>query len=49
MWQKMLMLNVTTAYLLSRTVISKMTAQRSGRIIDIAAREGDLTEQQCRG
>ena len=45
----MLMLNVTTAYLLSRTVISKMTAQRSGRIIDIAAREGDLTEQQCRG
>jgi len=38
MWQKMLMLNVTTAFLLSRAVIPKMTAQRSGRIIHIAAR-----------
>jgi NAD(P)-dependent dehydrogenase (short-subunit alcohol dehydrogenase family) len=37
-WQKMLTLNVTSAFLLSRAVIPKMSAQRSGRIIHIAAR-----------
>lgn len=37
-WQKMLTLNVTTAFLLSRAVIPKMSAQRSGRINHIAAR-----------
>jgi NAD(P)-dependent dehydrogenase (short-subunit alcohol dehydrogenase family) len=37
-WQKMLTLNVTAAFLLSRAVIPNMSAQRSGRIIHIAAR-----------
>ncbi|MEP6601829.1 MAG: SDR family NAD(P)-dependent oxidoreductase [Nitrospirota bacterium] len=37
-WQKMLSLNVTSAFLLSRAVIPHMTAGRSGRIIHIAAR-----------
>jgi NAD(P)-dependent dehydrogenase (short-subunit alcohol dehydrogenase family) len=37
-WQKMLTLNVTAAFLLSRAVIPKMSAQRSGRLIHIAAR-----------
>jgi NAD(P)-dependent dehydrogenase (short-subunit alcohol dehydrogenase family) len=34
----MLTLNVTAAFLLSRAVIPKMSAQQSGRIIHIAAR-----------
>jgi 3-oxoacyl-[acyl-carrier protein] reductase len=37
-WQKMLSLNVTSAFLLSRAVIPHMTARRSGRLIHIAAR-----------
>jgi NAD(P)-dependent dehydrogenase (short-subunit alcohol dehydrogenase family) len=37
-WQKMFTLNVTSAFLLSRAAISKMSAQKSGRIIHIAAR-----------
>ncbi len=37
LWQHTLTLNVTSAYLLSRAVIPHMTAQRSGRIIHIAA------------
>jgi len=37
-WQKMLTLNVTSAFLLSRAAIPKMSAQKSGRIIHIAAR-----------
>jgi NAD(P)-dependent dehydrogenase (short-subunit alcohol dehydrogenase family) len=37
-WQKMLTLNVTSAFLLSRAAISRMSAQKSGRIIHIAAR-----------
>jgi NAD(P)-dependent dehydrogenase (short-subunit alcohol dehydrogenase family) len=36
-WQHMLSLNVTSAFLLSRAVIPHMSAQRSGRIIHIAA------------
>ncbi|MEO7862116.1 MAG: SDR family NAD(P)-dependent oxidoreductase [Nitrospirales bacterium] len=37
-WQKMLSLNVTAAFLLSRAVIPHMTARRSGRLVHIAAR-----------
>ena len=37
-WQKMLSLNVTSAFLLSRAVIPHMTARGSGRLIHIAAR-----------
>ena len=37
-WQKMLSLNVTSAFLLSRAVIPYMAARRSGRLIHIAAR-----------
>jgi NAD(P)-dependent dehydrogenase (short-subunit alcohol dehydrogenase family) len=38
MWQKMLTLNVPSAFLLSRAAIPRMPAQRSGRIIHITAR-----------
>jgi NAD(P)-dependent dehydrogenase (short-subunit alcohol dehydrogenase family) len=37
-WQNMLSLNVTSAFVLSRAVIPHMSAQGSGRIIHIAAR-----------
>jgi NAD(P)-dependent dehydrogenase (short-subunit alcohol dehydrogenase family) len=37
-WQKMISLNVTAAFLLSRAVIPHMTARRSGRLVHIAAR-----------
>jgi 3-oxoacyl-[acyl-carrier protein] reductase len=38
MWQKMLTLNIPSAFLLSRAAIPRMPAQRSGRIIHITAR-----------
>jgi NAD(P)-dependent dehydrogenase (short-subunit alcohol dehydrogenase family) len=37
LWQKMLSLNVTSAFLLSKAVLPHMTARRSGRLIHIAA------------
>jgi NAD(P)-dependent dehydrogenase (short-subunit alcohol dehydrogenase family) len=37
-WERMLALNLTSAYLLSRAVMPAMVAQRSGRIIHIAAK-----------
>jgi NAD(P)-dependent dehydrogenase (short-subunit alcohol dehydrogenase family) len=37
-WEKMLSLNVTSAFLLSRAVIPHMTARRRGRLVHIAAR-----------
>ncbi len=37
-WEKMLSLNVTLAFLLSRAVIPHMTARRRGRLVHIAAR-----------
>ena len=37
-WQNMLTLNVTAAFVLSRAVIPHMVAQKAGRIIHIAAR-----------
>src|SRR5687767_5064277 len=37
-WQKMLSLNVTSAFLLSKTVGAHMVEQGAGRIIHIAAR-----------
>jgi NAD(P)-dependent dehydrogenase (short-subunit alcohol dehydrogenase family) len=38
LWQRMLTLNLTSAFLLSRTVLPQMAERRSGRIIHIAAR-----------
>lgn len=38
LWQKMLALNLTAAFLLSRAVVPPMVRQGSGRIIHIAAR-----------
>ncbi len=37
-WQRMLTVNLTAAYLLSRAVIPAMAARQSGRIIHIAAK-----------
>ena len=37
-WEKMLSLNVTSAFLLSRAVIPHVTARRRGRLVHIAAR-----------
>jgi NAD(P)-dependent dehydrogenase (short-subunit alcohol dehydrogenase family) len=37
-WQKMLTMNVTSAFLLSKTVAAHMTQRRAGRILHIAAR-----------
>ncbi|HKO30564.1 MAG TPA: SDR family NAD(P)-dependent oxidoreductase [Nitrospiraceae bacterium] len=37
-WQRMLSLNVTAAFLLSRAVIPHMAAKRNGRLVHIAAR-----------
>lgn len=39
-WNTMLSLNVTAAYLLSRAVIPHFSTQRAGRILHIAARAG---------
>ncbi|MGH7232677.1 MAG: SDR family oxidoreductase [Nitrospiraceae bacterium] len=38
LWQKMLSLNLTSAFLLSRAVIPHMVERHSGRIVHIAAR-----------
>ncbi len=38
LWQRMLTLNLTAAFLLSKAVIPGMMARRSGRIIHVAAR-----------
>src|SRR5437764_1187286 len=38
LWDKMLTMNLTSAFLLSRAVVPHMLEQRSGRIIHIAAR-----------
>ena len=39
-WNTMLSLNLTAAYLLSRSVIPHLSKQRAGRILHIAARAG---------
>lgn len=37
-WQRMLMMNLTAGFLLSRAVLPAMTQQRAGRILHIAAK-----------
>lgn len=38
LWQRMLTMNLTSAFLLSKAVLPQMTERRTGRIIHIAAR-----------
>lgn len=38
LWQRMLSLNLTSAFLLSKAVLPHMTQRRSGRIVHVAAR-----------
>ena len=38
LWQRMLTMNLTSAFLLSKAVLPQMTERRTGRIIHVAAR-----------
>lgn len=38
LWQRMLMMNLTSAFLLSKAVLPHMTARGTGRIVHVAAR-----------